>query len=173
MAEEKTETSSKKQKTKSRAFYYIDGFLIRLLLIVVLIALLWNWDGFWKTDIKVLKQAQEKYFPIKYKAESLKTSVINENLEIVQQMKERTSKYKEETKKALQDVEAAEAKVIAITKKGEVLLRYYDTSRRIIDKLKRKFSPDELDAALKCNSIECEEIVKSSAKAAPETHSFK
>ena len=173
MAEENTETSSKKQKTKSRAFYYIDGILIRLLLIVVLIALLWNWDGFWKTDIKILKQAQETYFPVKYKAESLKTAVVKENLEIIQQMQKRVSKYKQETDKALKALEAAEEKVIAVTEKATVLLRYYDTSRRIIEKLKRKFSPDELDAALKCNSIECEEIVKSSAKAAPETHSFK
>lgn len=174
MAEEKTETSSEKQKkAKSRAFYYTDGILIRLSLLVVLIALLWNWDGFWTTEIKILKQAQETYFPIKYKAESLKTSVIKENLEIIQKMKESVSKYKQETDQALQTVEAAEATVMAVTEKATVLLRYYDTSRRIIEKLKRKFSPDELDAALKCNSIECEEIVKSSSKAAPETYSFK
>ena len=174
MAEENTETSSKKQKkTKSRAFYYIDGILIRLLLLVVLIALLWNWDGFWKTDIKILKQAQETYFPVKYKAESLKTEVVKENLEIIQQMQKSVSKYKQETDQALKAAEAAEEKMIAVTKKATVLLRYYDTSRRIIEKLKRKFSPDELDAALKCNSIECEEIVKSSVKAAPEAHSFK
>jgi hypothetical protein len=174
MAEEKTETSSEKQKkAKSRAFYYTDGILIRLSLLVVLIALLWNWDGFWTTEIKILKQAQETYFPIKYKAESLKTSVIKENLEIIQKMKESVSKYKQETDQALQTVEAAEEKVLAVKKKATVLLRYYDTSRRIIEKLKRKFSPDELDAALKCNSIECEEIVKSSSKAAPETYSFK
>ena len=173
MAEEKTEASSKKQKkTKSRAFYYIDGILIRLLLLVVLIALLWNWDGFWKTDIKILKQAQEKYFPVKYEAEHLKIAVIKENLEVIQQMKDKASKYKKETDKALKAAEAAEAKVIAVTEKATVLLRYYDTSRRIIEKLKRKFSPDELDIALKCNSIECEEIVKSSSKAAPETYSF-
>jgi len=173
MAEEKTETSSKKEKkTKSRTFYYIDGILIRLLLIVVLIALLWNWDGFWKTDIKILKQAQEQYFPVKYKAEHLKIAVINENLEMIQKMKDRTSKYKQETEKALKAVEAANEKVIAVTDKATVLLRYYDTSRRIIEKLKRKFSPDELDIALKCNSVECEEIVKSSSKAAPETYSF-
>ncbi len=173
MAEEKTETSSKKQKkTKSRAFYYIDGILIRLLLLVVLIALLWNWDGFWKTDIKILKQAQEKYFPVKYDAEHLKIAVIKGNLEVIQKMKDKALKYKKETDKALKAVEAAEAKVIAVTEKATVLLRYYDTSRRIIEKLKRKFSPDELDIALKCNSIECEEIVKSSSKAAPETYSF-
>ena len=172
MAEEKTETSSKKEKPKSRLFYYIDGFLIRLLLIVVLIALLWNWDGFWKTDIKILKQYQETYFPVKYEEERLKTAVINENQEMIQQFKEKASQYKQETDKALKAVETAEEKVVAITKKAAVLLRYYDTSRRIIEKLKRKFSPDELDAALKCNSVECEEIVKSSSKAAPETYSF-
>ncbi len=172
MAEETKETTPQKKKTKSRAFYYIDGILIRLLLIVVFIALLWNWDGFWKTDIKILKQAQETYFPIKYKAERMKVSVMNENEAIMKQMKNKISKYQQETDKALKAVEAAKGDAAAVKQKAEILLLYYDTSRRIIDKLKRKFSPDDLDAALKCNSVECENIVKSSAEAAPESYSF-
>jgi DNA mismatch repair ATPase MutL len=165
MAEETTETAPQKQKSKSRAFYYIDGILIRLLLLVVVVALLWNWDGFWKTDIKVLKQAQETYFPIKYKAERMKVSVMNENKEIMKQMKNKISEYQQDTDNALKAVETAK-------EKAKTLLRYYDTSRRIIDKLKRKFSPDDLEAALICNSVECENIVNSSPEADPKNYVF-
>ena len=104
MTEEQTEVkaaptevsaaSPPKTKEKGRGiFYFIDGFLIRVTLVVAIIALVWNWDGFWQTDIKVLDDLQKKYFPIKYETMSLKKAVMDETTEFYKQLQERTGKY--------------------------------------------------------------------------------
>jgi hypothetical protein len=172
MTEEKTETLPQIQKPKSRPFYYIDGILIRLFLIVLIIALLWNWDGFWKTDVKFLNDAQKTYFPIKYEAEHLKTATLNDKAGIFHEISSEIIKCQQETQKAIKAQKAAEERAIAINKKADELLRYYDTSLRIIKQLKRKFSPDEIESVLKCNSIECENITSLSPEAEPGKFSF-
>jgi hypothetical protein len=172
MDEEKTQTLSQNKKPKSRAFYYLDGILVRLSLIVIIIALLWNWDGFWRTDIKFLDTAQQTYFPIKYETERIKTEAMNNNTALYNKMSEKDSQFKKETDKFLKSIEAEEEKLIATKKKAAALLRYYDTSLRMIKQLQRKFSPDEFEEILKCNSSECEDIISSSPGADPETYSF-
>ncbi len=140
---------------KSRgAIYYIDGFLVRLSLLVLIVALLWNWDGFWRTDIKFLTDAQTTYFPVKYEAEQLKIAAL------------------EEKNQSLKAVEEVEAELVALKKEAAVLLRHYDTSIRIIKQLNRKVSPEKFEEALKCNSPECENILKSNPEADPMTYSF-
>ncbi len=173
MTEEKTETTPQPQKTKSRPFYYIDGILIRLSLIVFLIALLWNWDGFWKTNIKILDNAQKTYFPVKYEAEHLKTAIIKDQAKIYQKIHDETTKYRKETEEARNAHREAENKLTQVNNKANELLRYYDTSLRIIRQLNRKFSPDELESILKCNSIECDNITNFNPAAEPEMFSFK
>lgn len=160
--------SPQKVKVKGRGiFYYIDGFLIRLTLVVMIIAMVWNWDGFWQSDIKTLNNLQKKYFPIKYETMSLKMAAMDERSELYSQMNERTRKYVEEKDNAIKAMEEAKAELAALKKEAASLHRYYDTSLRIIKQLNRKFSPDELEATLKCNSLECENIVKSSPDADP------
>ncbi|WP_300459521.1 hypothetical protein [Desulfobacula sp.] len=158
---------------KSRgAFYYLDGFLVRLSLLVLIIALLWNWDGFWRTDIKFLTDAQKNYFPDKYEAEHLKIAALDDKSSLFTKMNERIVKYEEEKNQSLKSVEEVEAELVALKKEAAVLLRHYDTSLRIIKQLNRKFSPDEFEETLKCNSPECENILKSNPEADPTTYSF-
>jgi len=161
MTEEKNEAKIEKSLTpsspapKSRGtFYYIDGFLVRLSLLVLIVALLWNWDGFWGTDIKFLTDAQTTYFPVKYEAEQLKIAALGE-------------KYQ-----SLKAVRKGETELVALKKEAAVLLRHYDTSIRIIKQLKQKVSPEDFEEALKCDSSECENILKSNPEADPMTYSF-
>jgi len=173
MAEEKTEKSSNPAAPKSRgAFYYIDGILVRLSLLVIIVALLWNWDGFWKTDIKFLTDIQKTYFPIKYEAEHLKVAALDEKSSLFTKMNERVVTYEQEKNQSLKALQAVEEELVAANRKATVLLRHYDTSLRIISQLKRKFPPDEFEEILKCNSVECENIVKLNPAADPESYSF-
>ena len=173
MTQEKTQKSSNPLASKSRgAFYYIDGILVRLSLLVFIVALLWNWDGFWKTDIKFLTHTQKTYFPIKYEAEHLKIAALDDKSSLFTKMNERIVKYEQERNRSLNDLHAVEQELVAVNKEAIVLLRHYDTSLRIINQLRRKFTPDEFEDTLKCNSTECENIVKLSPEADPETYSF-
>lgn len=171
--EVKTETISTPPKPKGRGpFYYIDGILVRLLLIVVVIALLWNWDGFWKTDIKVLDDFQKTYFPVKYEEERLKISSANEKVAFFDQLNKKIAKYEKEKDTAEKALAAVEKELAAVNKKATALLRHYDTSFRIIQQLKRKVSPDEYEQTIKCNSAECENIFKNKPDADPKKFSF-
>lgn len=173
MTEEKIEKSSNPLAPKSRgAFYYIDGILVRLSLLVIIVALLWNWDGFWNTDIKFLTDTQKTYFPIKYEAEHLKIAALYERSSLFTKIKEKIVKYEQEKNQSLNALHAVEEELVAVNKKATVLLRHYDTSLRIINQLRRKFTPDEFEETLKCNSAECENIIKLSPEADPETYSF-
>lgn len=173
MTEEKTEKSSNPAAPKSRgAFYYIDGILVRLSLVVIIVALLWNWDGFWRTDIKFLTDIQKTYFPIKYEAEHLKVAALDEKSSLFTKMNERIVTYEQEKNQSLKALQAVEEELVAVNKKATVLLRHYDTSLRIINQLQRKFSPDEFEETLKCNSAECENIVKLNPEADPGSYSF-
>ena len=173
MTEDKIEKSSNPLAPNSRgAFYYIDGILVRLSLVVIIVALLWNWDGFWKTDIKFLTDTQKTYFPIKYEAEHLKIAALDEKSSLFTKMNERIVKYEQEKNQSLNALHDVEEELVAVNKKATVLLRHYDTSLRIINQLQRKFTPDEFEVILKCNSAECENIVKLSPEADPETYSF-
>lgn len=163
MTEEKTEAKTEKPSSppppapapKGRgAFYYIDGLLVRLSLLVLIVALLWNWDGFWTTDIKFLTDAQTSYFPVKYKTEHLKIEAL------------------EEKNQALKVVAKAESEIAAFKKKATVLWRHYDASQRIIKRLNRKVSPEAFEEALECNSPECENILNSRPEADPMTYSM-
>ncbi len=158
---------------KSRGtFYYLDGFLVRLSLLVLIVALLWNWDGFWRTDIKILTDAQKTYFPAKYEAEHLKIAALDDKSSLFTKMNERIVKYEEEKDQSLKTVEEVQAELVALKAEAAVLLRHYDTSLRIIKQLNRKFSPDEFEETLKCNSPECDNILKSNPEADPATYSF-
>ena len=159
MTEEKTEakiqTPPAPQITvKGRgAFYYVDGLLVRLSLLVLIVALLWNWDGFWTTKIEILTEAQKTYFPIKFETEHLKIEAL------------------EEKNQALKVAAKAEAEMNEFKKKASVLWRHYDASTRIIKRLNRKVSPEAFEEALECNSPECENILNSTSEADPMTYS--
>lgn len=189
MTEEKNEAKTEKSLTppapapapvfapapaprKRGAIYYIDGFLIRLSLLVLIVVLLWNWDGFWRTDINFLTNFQKTYFSDKYEAEHLKIAALDDKSSLFTKMNERIVKYEEEKNQSAKAVEDIEAELIALKKEAAILLRHYDTSLRIIKQLNRKFSPDEFEATLKCNSPECENILKLNPEADPTTYSF-
>jgi hypothetical protein len=47
----------------------VESLLSVVLALVMGGVLLWNWDGFWQTEIPLLTSAQETYFPVKHAQE--------------------------------------------------------------------------------------------------------
>ena len=49
-----------------------EGLLSVMIVLVVSGVMLWNWDGFWQTEIPLLTYTQETYFPVKHAQEQEK-----------------------------------------------------------------------------------------------------
>ena len=47
----------------------VESLLSIVIALVVSGVMLWNWDGFWQTEIPLLASAQEAYFPVKHAQE--------------------------------------------------------------------------------------------------------
>ncbi|HSH71193.1 MAG TPA: hypothetical protein VK997_14825 [Deferrisomatales bacterium] len=47
----------------------VENLLSIIIAMVVVSGMLWNWDGFWQTEIPLLTSAQETYFPVKHAQE--------------------------------------------------------------------------------------------------------
>lgn len=132
--------------------------------------LLWNWDGFWQTDIKSLNFPQKKYFSSKYNEEQLKISRITRNNEFIDEMNERLFKYEKRYESKLDKAIIKRDSAIKESayhkdsledylKNENLKCRNYITSLKIIDQLTRKYSKDELEDIIRCTSDECEKII--------------
>ncbi|AKE52730.1 hypothetical protein [Kangiella geojedonensis] len=165
---DKTKNEDKKVKEQG------DGFLSTLgglaFWLVIASTMLWNWDGFWQTDIKPLENFQKEYFSSKYNEEQMKLSRISNNSKIIENIRDRLEKVEKSAEIKVE--KANKEKDIAISKLEDLKLklgsylrekntkcRYFDTSLRMIDVLTKKYSPDELKRVLSCTSAECENIL--------------
>lgn len=146
-----------------------SGFLASLINFVFLFALvfviLWNWDGFWQTDIGPLTRAQQSVFPIKYNEEQLKLSRIQNNNQLIEQIESRVDRYETAVVEAEKEARRAQEQLSAVVSQENEKCRYYDTALRMIDLLTRKYSEEELKRTLSCTSPECEEILVSKHQA--------
>lgn len=146
-----------------------SGFLASLFNFVFLFALvfviLWNWDGFWQTDIGPLTRAQQSVFPVKYNEEQLKLSRIQNNNQLIEQIESRVDRYETAVVEAEKEARKAQERLSAVVSKENEKCRYYDTALRMIDLLTRKYSEEELKRTLSCTSPECEEILMSKHQA--------
>jgi len=149
-------------KKSSTIFDTIIGYFIFAL---ILIALIWNWDGFWQTNIGPLKSAQQEYLPVKYNQEQLKVSRIEQNNEFLVKIMSRLESAESESKRQAEVAASAKAALAQATSKEELKCQYYKTSLMIIKNLTRKYSEDELNAILRCTNAECEQIINSKPEA--------
>lgn len=161
-------TANKKQVNQ-----YSGDFLNRLLTVLyglVAFAVLgavfvWNWDGFWQTDIKRLQSVQRSYFPAKFKEEQLKLSRVLDNNQIIGRIEKKLAEADETVEMARQRASAAEMALKDLQAKEGSKCQYYKTSLKIIETLTGRISPDELRALVKCTNQECEQIIRSTPDA--------
>lgn len=155
---------------------FLSGLLSIVFFLSIIFAILWNWDGFWQTNIAPLKDTQKSFFPAKYKEEQLKLSRISKNNEILDEIENRLKSYEAKSVEALDKANLAKDQAISEAMKAEEVLnaylerenlkcRYYDTSLRMIAHLTKKYSEDELKRTLSCTSKECKEILNSESLA--------
>ncbi|MBB1443026.1 hypothetical protein [Pseudoalteromonas sp. SG43-3] len=165
------EKNEKNEKTKeSINGSFLSSVIKFVFWLVISSALLWNWDGFWQTDIKSLNKVQKNFFPSKYSEEQLKVSRITRNNNLIDDIRKRLEraenrangkieKARGERDQALSELEASKSELNRYLEKENTKCRYYDTSLRMIDHLTNKYSEDELKRTLSCTSAECEKIL--------------
>ncbi|EHJ9995294.1 hypothetical protein [Vibrio parahaemolyticus] len=157
-------------KTKEQGGGFLSTLATLILWLVIASTMLWNWDGFWQTDIKPLERFQKEYFSSKYNEEQLKISRITNNNKLIADIRGRLEKAEKIAEGKVE--KANEEKVAALSKLDDIELqlsnyldkentkcRYFDTSLRMIDHLTKKYSEDELKRVLSCTSAECENIL--------------
>lgn len=158
----------KKRKEQSGGFLSTLATLVFWLVIASI--MLWNWDGFWQTDIKSIEKLQKEYFSVKYNEEQMKVSRIANNNKLIEDIRERlerveqraeakVEKANKEKEIVLSKLDDVELQLSSYLEKENTKCRYFDTSLRMIDHLTKKYSEDELKRALSCTSVECENIL--------------
>lgn len=145
---EKTSSDAQSNKPVSSSF----GFGDILFLLFLLFTFLWNWDGFWQTDIKPLNSIQDKFFSAKHESERLKLNnfTINNNI---------LADYKERIRKSELDRDSAELKFRELNSDNVDKCRYLDSSLRMIDILTQDLSSEAIEKKLRCTSVECANIL--------------
>ena len=118
-----------------------------LLMILIGLALLWNWDGFWQTNIGFLRSSQERYLPAKVAQEQQKLSNVALNNSELEKMRAQV---------LLLETQLAELKSAGASeqKKGHL-----EAALQIIETLSSKVPAEQLEEVRSgCSSQECEEI---------------
>ena len=141
------------------------GFLNTIFSVVILLAVLWNWDGFWHSDINWLSGSQQKLFPVKFVEEQLKVSRITDNNKIIGQVEERFDAVVTQNQQLEDQTMAIQKRLNQYVNLENEKCRYYDTALRMLDHLSRKYSEQELKRVLSCTSAECEQILENRALA--------
>ena len=155
---------------------FLSNLFSVLFFLAIVLSVLWNWDGFWQTDVGFLKDFQKSFFSAKYSEEQLKISRIRKNNEVLDEIESKLRAYESKSIAALERSNLAMDKASLRAVKAEKRLaeyiasenlkcRYYDASLRMIDHLTKKYSEDELARTISCTSKECEVILESKSDA--------
>lgn len=127
---------------------FFRGVRNLLLLILLGLTLLWNWDGFWQTNIGFLRGAQERYLPAKLAQEQQKLG----NIELHNSELERLRAQVATLQTQIAQLQGGGAT-------GQAEKTYLQAALRIIANLSGKLPAEELEAIRSsCTSLECEEI---------------
>jgi hypothetical protein len=139
----------------------LSAALFGLIALAVLAGVfVWNWDGFWQTGIGRLNTAQQRYFPAKYEEEQLKLSRVLDNGKVLKAIERKLAKAEADVERERQRASNSQLELKALVAEENTKCQYYKTSLKIIENLTRKFSPEELQALVKCTNQECEQIMK-------------
>lgn len=129
------------------------------------VALVWNWDGFWQTDIAPLSAAQQRYFPAKFSQEQFKLSRILDNSAWMKTFERRLAQAEADAEDDRQRAAGSQAELAALRTKSGTDCRYYRASLKIIDNLARKIPPEGLRTSAACTNVECEQIIRARPEA--------
>ncbi|WP_434355544.1 hypothetical protein NF212_11005 [Parasalinivibrio latis] len=133
--------------------------LTKLLLALVAIAVfLWNFDGFWQTDVHPLVTFQKQYFPVKFKEEKLKVSNVYYNNELIDEIQERLVEERQQERNLASKLTKTKQQLEYFKTLEDQKCEYYQTSLQMLRQLKRKYSEDELNDVLRCTNQECIDI---------------
>ena len=161
-AANKTQASQKINAVLRTLFAALFGLIALAILAGVFV---WNWDGFWQTDIGRLNSVQQRYFPAKFEEEQLKLSRILDNSKVLKAFEQRLAKAEAEVERERQRASNSQLELKALVAEENTKCQYFKTSLKIIDNLTRKISPEDLQALVKCTNQECEQIIKSAPDA--------
>jgi hypothetical protein len=158
----KSQANQKINSVLSRLFTAMLGLAVLAILAAVF---LWNWDGFWQTDIKRLNSVQQRYFPAKFDEEQLKLSRILDNSKVLKAIETRLAKAEAEVERERQRASNSQLELKALVAEENTKCQYYKTSLKIIENLTGNLSPEDLQVLVKCTNQECEQIIKSTPEA--------
>lgn len=133
--------------TNSFLSRFARGVKNLLLMLLIGLALLWNWDGFWQTNIGFLRSSQERYLPAKVAQEQQKLSNIG--------------LHHSELEKLRAQVQLLETQLVELKTAGagEQKKAHLEAALQIIETLSGKISAEQLEQLRSdCSSQECEEI---------------
>ena len=169
MEASKIQSAEQKNNVNNNENVQNGGLLSSVFNLIFWIALismyLWNWDGFWQTDIKVLTQFQKNYFSNKYNEEQLKISRIANNNQLVLDMEERANRYQRRADAAERKEQSAKTALDIYRNQQNERCEYYKTSLRIINNITRSISADDINQLIRCTNKECEDIINNAPKA--------
>lgn len=158
-------TQNQSTEGQESAGKFWETFFSWVFFVLILLAVLWNWDGFWQTNIGWLNNGQQAAFPVKYAEEQMKISRAVENNKIYEQLVERLASIETENQRLYDEKQQVQRNLDQYLDLENEKCRYYDTALRMMDHLARKYSDDERKRVLSCTSVECENILTNRALA--------
>ena len=118
---------------------------------------LWNWDGFWQTNISPLNKFLIGAFPQKVLEEQTKTRNMKQNSDYVEMLQE---KYDQ----VLNNRDELEAKLDEIRTNSTEKCEYLDSAIRMFDIATRDLSPEAKAQKIACTNSRCDEIMTNRSK---------
>lgn len=143
----------------------VNGVLVLTAIGAVATVLVWNWDGFWQTDIGGLNTLQARYFPAKHKEEQLKLSRVMDNGAWMETFERRLAQAEADAESERQRAAESQAELAALRAKNNTHCRYYKASLKIIDNLARRIPPESLRTSASCTNAACEQIIRARPEA--------
>jgi len=122
----------------------------------VLGLLIWNWDGFWQTNIGPLNKVQNKYFPKKYANEQFKMATALNNSAIFNDI---NRKYHQ----AIIDAENYQESLVEIKRLAGQRCSYLKTSLMMLDLAKELIPAEHWRRSIRCTNAECVNILTDQA----------
>lgn len=113
---------------------------------------LWNWDGFWQTDISPLNQFLIGAFPEKVLEEQAKTINMKQNAAYIEMLQEKYDRV-------LIKRDELEAKLDDISTDSTQKCEYLDSAIRMFDIATRDLSPEAKAQKITCTNSKCDDIM--------------
>jgi hypothetical protein len=90
----------------------VDVIMSIVIVFVLTLMFLWNWDGFWQTKLPALVAVQKTYLPVKYNEEQLKlgNNEASEKLLVAAQLK--VIELEKEIVRLNREITAADAETV-------------------------------------------------------------